>query len=288
MRSRLLPFFAAAALIYVAASPATACEYEKARSARAASASTAKACGAKQAKTTNAVAASKTSCAGHATATATVANASSCEIGKAIQATTVAAHGSCSASKAAMAGAEAGCTYSKNAVAASREDCCAAKAQATVAMADAQSKLDAVVAGSNCSTHRTALKNGAHGDCEACADWAMCEGELSNTQSTTQVVPLKNGVMYVFTASSPKDVRIVQAVLSGRSEHLQALIDAGDKATLCAQCKAFRGAIASGHLTREVVNVEGGSLMIMTSPDKEMVNQLHLLAGIQSPDHIKG
>ncbi len=103
-----------------------------------------------------------------------------------------------------------------------------------------------------------------------------------------QVIPLKNGVMYVFTAADPKDAGLVQAVLSSRNNRVKALMEAGDRASLCGQCKAFRGAIASGNLTREVVNIEGGSLMIMTSPDRQMVNELYSLAGLEEHVTIEG
>jgi hypothetical protein len=53
----------------------------------------------------------------------------------------------------------------------------------------------------------------------------------------------------------------------------------GDKARLCSDCKAMRGAAASGKLSREIVNIEGGCLTLITSTDPALVARLHSLAG---------
>src|SRR5439155_25375301 len=94
-------------------------------------------------------------------------------------------------------------------------------------------------------------------ECDACADMALCEKQLKEAGSQFQVVPLKNGVMYVFTADNPRGVRSVQTAISRRTERINAIV-AADNAKLCPECKQMRGALASGKLNREVVNIEGG------------------------------
>jgi len=116
-------------------------------------------------------------------------------------------------------------------------------------------------------------------DCDACADMAMCESQLKSAGSNFQVVPLKNGVMYVYTAGDPRNVRVVQAAISRRTERINALL-AADNAKLCPDCKRMRGAMASGKLTREVVNIEGGSISLVTSNDPTMVAKLYTMAGL--------
>jgi hypothetical protein len=64
------------------------------------------------------------------------------------------------------------------------------------------------------------------------------------------------------------------------------LASLGDQAHLCKDCKAMRGAVASGKVTREVVNIEGGCLSLVTSSDPKIVAQLHAMAGL-SDNHTK-
>jgi hypothetical protein len=118
-------------------------------------------------------------------------------------------------------------------------------------------------------------------DCDACADMAMCASELKTIGSQFQVVPLKNGVMYVYTADDAKGVRLVQAAIARRAERVNALVTA-QNAKLCPDCKQMRGAMASGKLTREVVNVEGGSISLVTSTDPAMVSRLYAMAGLSA------
>src|SRR6185503_10699684 len=120
----------------------------------------------------------------------------------------------------------------------------------------------------------TAVATTAHGDCDACADMQMCAQELEAAGAHTQIVPLKNGVMFVYTADSPGQVRAVQAAMVRRGARIGQFVAAGDKAHLCNECKAIRGAMASGKLSREVVNIEGGSLTLMTSDDPRMVAKI--------------
>jgi hypothetical protein len=120
----------------------------------------------------------------------------------------------------------------------------------------------------------------AHLDCDACEDNAACQAEIDQAGGHVQVVPLKNGIMYVYTAESSAQVRAVQAAVARHVERMQAVTAAADKATLCASCRQLRGAAASGKLVREVVNIESGCLTLVTSNDPKVVTQLYALAGV--------
>ena len=117
-----------------------------------------------------------------------------------------------------------------------------------------------------------------HQDCEACADMADCSGTLDAAGAHRQTVRLKNGLMYVYTADSPRNVNTVQTAVARRVERMARTASTGEKARLCAECKAMRGAMASGKLNREVVNIEGGSLTLVTSSDPAVVAKLHAMA----------
>jgi hypothetical protein len=121
-----------------------------------------------------------------------------------------------------------------------------------------------------------------HSDCDACADMATCANSLSQNAAHTQVLPLKNGVMFVYTTDTPSHVRSIQTAMARRTEHLLSLTSAGDRAKLCPECKTVRGAIASGKLNRETVNIEGGCLTLMTSNDPAMVAKLRRLVASNS------
>lgn len=204
----------------------------------------------------------------------------------------------CAKGSAAMAAsASSACCMSKgakaSAVTASANGACASKASAAMA------------AGSSCSAHKGAAYDamttggqacggkgigamaGSTGhDCDACADMATCEGALKSAGSQFQVVPLKNGVMYVYTATDAKGVRAVQAAVARRNERVNALVNANG-AKLCPDCKTMRGAMASGKLTREIVNIEGGSISLVTSSDPTMVAKLYAMAGLSSQKLVK-
>ncbi|MBI1798253.1 MAG: hypothetical protein HYR73_01035 [Candidatus Eisenbacteria bacterium] len=125
-------------------------------------------------------------------------------------------------------------------------------------------------------------ESSTHGACAGCADTARCEQDISGAGGRVQIVPLKNGVLYVYTAESSAGVRAVQAAISHRNERLAAWTAAGDHVHLCSECKAMRGAAASGKLNREVINIEGGCLTLMTSSDPAIVAKLHEIAAITS------
>ena len=128
----------------------------------------------------------------------------------------------------------------------------------------------------------TAMDASAHGDCDACADMAACAQQLTSNATQTQVLPLKNGVMFVYTTDTAARVRAVQSAIARRSQRIMALASSGDRARLCPDCKTMRGAIASGKLTRETVNIEGGCLTLMTSSDPAMVAKLRGMVGAQN------
>ena len=194
------------------------------------------------------------------------------------------------------ASATAASTASKTA---GGDACCAAKgAKASAATASAHAGCEAEkgastmaagmiampAGGPTCNGHGMAQSTGstAHADCDACADLSACEEKLHEAGTQIQVVPLKNGVMFVYTTDTPAHVRSIQAALARRTERLTELAVAGDKAKLCPECKNVRGAIASGKLTRETVNIEGGCLTLMTSNDPGMVTKLRAMAGLNT------
>jgi hypothetical protein len=127
----------------------------------------------------------------------------------------------------------------------------------------------------------TAMDASQHNDCDACSDMSVCARDLMSNSAQTQVFPLKNGVMFVYTTDNQTRVRAIQSAISRRTQHLISLASAGDRAKLCPQCKTMRGAIASGKLTRETVNIEGGCLTLMTSSDPSMVARLRGMASAQ-------
>jgi hypothetical protein len=215
-------------------------------------------------KAKGASAATAASCAAHASAAIT-ASADHCA-GKGVSATTAV-----SQSRGKV-----------NAVAAS-SDCCKSKSKgvsAAAAGANCSNKVNASAAGGySCGGKGMtgAMSRSGHGDCDACADMTDCDGELKNTGALTQVVRLKNGVMFVYTAQDPSKVHAVQAAVTQRNDRLVAINAAGDKAKLCPECKTMRGAIASGKLSREMVTIEGGCLTIVTSSDRALVGKLHTM-----------
>jgi hypothetical protein len=118
----------------------------------------------------------------------------------------------------------------------------------------------------------------SHAGCDACEDMGTFDAELTGVSAAVQVVPIKNGVMFVYTAAAPGKVNALQSAVIRRSEQLQKIVAAGDKAHLCDGCKSMRGAMASGKVTREVVNIEGGSLALVTSNDPALVRQIRAMA----------
>lgn len=184
---------------------------------------------------------------------------------------------------ASSAGSKDACCMSKSAAttavtAANTEDHCGSKS-ATTAAHSGKSKVTAVLAGAGgqCSSRGVSNTSArmAHADCDACADMIDCENELQTAGTRVQMVPLKNGVMFMYTASSPGKVNALQSSLARRTERLNQIVSSAEKARLCGECKAMRGAMVSGKLNREVVNIEGGALTLMTSSDPAMVSKIY-------------
>ncbi|NOT33290.1 MAG: hypothetical protein HOP12_03875 [Candidatus Eisenbacteria bacterium] len=148
--------------------------------------------------------------------------------------------------------------------------CCAGGTKMSTASAKGK-----MAAGGSCSMSKGAM---ASHDCDACEDLALCGPGGNDATSAVQAVALKNGVMFVYTANGPGGVNALQANMQRRSERLGKLVSAGDKAKLCDECKVLRGAMASGKLSREVVNIEGGTLVLMTSSDPVLVKKIRTMA----------
>ena len=117
--------------------------------------------------------------------------------------------------------------------------------------------------------------------CEACGAWEVCAMELEGAGAGMQTMPLRNGVMSVYTAGAPDGMRVVRNALTRYQEHMVALTMTGDAVRLCPHCRLMRGAAASGRLTREVIPVEGGGILLMTSPDPAVVQMLLAEAGVK-------
>jgi hypothetical protein len=146
----------------------------------------------------------------------------------------------------------------------------------------------AMAAGGKCDGHGMVMQGMAsHADCSACEDMANCQNDLEAAGARAQVVSLKNGVMYVYTAETPDRVRAIQIAVSRRNSRMLSAVTAADKARLCSECKLMRGAMASGKLSREVVNVETGCLTLVTSNDRAMIEKIHAMAGPQLAVRVK-
>lgn len=209
------------------------------------SAANASACGTKSAGTKTA---SAMSCGTKSTATATVA-----------------------ASKGAPACAAAGgCPMSAEACKAMMASgACTAEMQAACA------KGAKSASASGCSMHSMA----AHADCAVCSDEMACDDDVKATGARAQFVPLRNGTMIVYMLDDAANVRGLQAAVARHNARVVAALQ-GD-AKLCPACKRLRGALASGKLVREVVNVERGCQLLITSSDRSIVEQVHACSNAQ-------
>ena len=185
---------------------------------------------------------------------AAVAAAMGCSAGKGASATTASNTGTAKAVGCGAHGATAG------------YDHCGMKTTAAST---------AVVAGLRCTEHQ----NGVAHDCSACDDWMQMDKDARAIGARAQVVALKNGAMIVFTADTPAQVKQLQAMVAKRSEHMTAAYAGASDAKLCDDCKQLRGAIASGKLNREVVNVERGVMALVTSNDHAVVQRIRNMTG---------
>lgn len=209
------------------------------------SAANASACGTKSAGTKTA---SATSCGTKSTTTATVA-----------------------ASKGAPACAAAGgCPMSAEACKAMMASgACTAEMQAACA------KGAKSASATGCSMHSMA----AHTDCAVCSDEMACDDDVRATGARAQFVPLRNGTMIVYMLDDAANVRGLQTAVARHNARVVAALQ-GD-AKLCPACKKLRGALASGKLVREVVNVERGCQLLITSSDRSIVEQVHACSNAQ-------
>ena len=285
MKLRLLSAVAGAALLTVSwAVLASACD-EKAKAAQASVAAKSQACTAEMAAKCTAAQAAACKAKGASAVTAVSGGAYHCGA-KASAATAAASEAyHCGSTAGAAKAAHAGCPFASGTSTAGAPATMSDVRYASSPGAKGACKPDAYSTGGASCTGRgiAAIADGyAHLGCDACAEMATCEQELKAAGTMTQVVKLKNGIMYVYTADSPSRVRAVQAVMARRTDRLIVMTAAGDKTRLCPECKSMRGAIASGKLTREMVSIEGGCLTLMTSEDPAIVAKLHAMAGIQN------
>lgn len=135
--------------------------------------------------------------------------------------------------------------------------------------------VNAMSAGMKCSAHASSM---AH-DCDACDDWSDCEKEVRSLNAKAQVVGLKNGAMIVYTAERSGDIRALQTAVAKRNDKMMAALSAGSSQKLCDECKQLRGAVASGKLHREVVNVERGCMTLITSDDRAVIQKIRNMTG---------
>lgn len=159
-------------------------------------------------------------------------------------------------------------------------DCCATKAhRATTAVAAVATPGRTGVSAEHCAAGYAAHAAAMAHACAACENWISCEQDVRSLGAKAQVVPLKNGVMVVYTADSPGDVRVLQSLVAKRHDRMVSALAAGSSQKLCDECKQLRGAMASGKLNREVVNVERGCMTLMTSSDRVVVQKIRAMNG---------
>lgn len=173
--------------------------------------------------------------------------------------------------KAASAENKSHCTYDKNAT-------------AEVATQKGDARVMAVPAGASCSAGKVSKSGSmaARTGCDVCDEYAGCNEKLTIAGAVTQVVPLKNGVMFVYTTDSPKNVHAIQSAVTQRNDRIAQLASSGKESTLCPGCSSMRDAMASGKMNREVVNIEGGSLTLVTSEDPSVIKAIQEASGVPS------
>jgi hypothetical protein len=226
------------------------------------------------------------SCAGKSAATTSAVTASSSASGCAAHTTaaTAASHEGCGGSVSGASAVTASTAGAKSMKVAGADGCCSAKgaksAKATTA-SNGDGACGMAMAGvASCSGQALtmAMCKESHAGCDACEDMGTFDAELTSASAAVQVLPIKNGVMFVYSAAAPGKVNALQSAVTRRSEQLQKIVAAGEKAHLCDGCKSMRGAMASGKVTREVVNIEGGALTLVTSNDPALVRQIRAMA----------
>jgi hypothetical protein len=192
----------------------------------------------------------------------------------------------CATATAVAAKANGECDYSKTsavtAVTAAHEGCSVSKTTAVAAVNEGHGKVTALLTGSSCSSGKTSNTMASKSGCVICDENASCDERLTIAGAVTQVVPLKNGVMFVYTANVENKAHAVQAAVHRRNDRIAEIASTGGDVALCDGCKSMRGAMASGKLRREVVNVEGGSLTLVTSEVPSVVKALQEYSGVKS------
>jgi hypothetical protein len=184
---------------------------------------------------------------------------------------------------ALLASASFACGNKSSKSASSAKSASAPAAKATYVNAEAKPAgvVEAVpVGGASCGTAAKSSKMASHTGCEICDEYAGCNEKLTIAGASTQVVPLKNGVMFVYTSDSEKTVHSVQSAVRLRHDRILEIVTAGHEAKLCPGCESMRGSMASGKMNREIVNIEGGSLTLVTSEDPKVVRSIQEVAGI--------
>ncbi|MFN8589047.1 MAG: hypothetical protein U0704_14745 [Candidatus Eisenbacteria bacterium] len=212
----------------------------------------------------------------------------------------------CGGNKSASASG-ASCSAGTHATAASAPACCAGGASATAANAKGakgakganamqcspemaaactpEMKAACAAGGASCSMHGTTAA--AAMDCAVCAEGASCDEDVNAAGAHRQVVALKNGAMIVYTADTPENVRTLQAAVARHNTAMVAVLGGKRAGNLCAHCKPLRGAMASGKLTREVVNVQRGAQIVITSPDRATVQRIHDMTGAEMATRVR-
>ncbi len=203
-------------------------------------------------------------CPFHKGAAATTAIASS-----GAKTSTSASGKACATTKANAAAAIAG-SCSSHGTGASAEAACKDKKSSRTSSAMADDGCDGHV-GTHMSARHAAM------NCDDCNSWESCSEALRTAGAHIQVIKLKNGVAFLYTADSPSGANAVQAAMARRSERYTEITRAGGKAKLCNDCKSTRDAVARGNITREIVSIEGGSMAIMTSNNPTIVARFHKL-----------
>ena len=189
-------------------------------------------------------------CSMHGVSAATASASGQCSA-HGVSAATASASGQCSAhgNSATTAMAKPAANGMVPAVAAgSVPECCASKSGASAASASKASaagqcaakgsaSATAVGVAGQCSGHGmmvgASTATMTHGDCDACDDLGACEQELSNAGATMQTVPLKNGVMFVYSASTPGGVSAIQSVLDISSSTTSGWRDSSPRRRSC-------------------------------------------------------
>ena len=191
-----------------------------------------------------------------------------------------AAKGSCSAKGTSASAASTGSGCPMGAASASAEHCAhGAGKTATAASGSCPHGTMAMAAGTcpgSASAHADCT---GHASCAICTDDATWTDELRNSGARSQVVALRNGCMIVYTADSAEGVRALQAMLSRHNQTVMGALAARSDASLCGECKSFRGAMASGKFNREIVNVKNGCQILLTSNDRSIVERIHGMTG---------